>query len=157
MYGTHHVSVAGAAVVLLLAWPSGVSGLAQGGTATAKSLRCTFPLSATGTWKKEGPPDATVKPATLVLLFETIDTDEGTARLRSGSVGSDIVVRLSGGYLHFIQSFRTGPLYTTTVFGKETSGGKLKAVHSRHEYFAVPLPGATSSPEQYYGECEAMK
>ena len=101
--------------------------------------------------------DAAVKPATLVLIFESIDTDEGTARLRSGSAGSDIVVRLSGGYLHFIQSFRSGPLYTTTVFDKETNGGKLKAVHSRHEYFSVPLPGATSSPEQYYGECEVMK
>src|SRR5437867_1984955 len=132
----------GMAVVVLVLWTAGsprVSG-AQGNaggvqakTSVAKSLRCTFPLSATGTWKKDGPPDAAVRPATLVLIFESIDTDEGTARLRSGSVGSEIVVRLSGGYLHFIQSFRTGPLYTTTVFDKETSGGKLKAVHSRHE------------------------
>ena len=53
-----------------------------------------------------------------------------------------------------MQSFRSGPLYTTTVFDKETSGGKFKAVHSRHEYFTIPVPGATSSPEQYYGECE---
>ena len=151
---TRHPIAIAAAVVLWLASPPGTSAAAQGRTAKARSLRCSFPLNATGTWKKEGPADATVKPATLVLIFEAIDTDEGTARLRSGSAGSDIVVRLSGGYLHFIQSFRSGPLYTTTVFDRETSGGKLKAVHSRHEYFAVPLPGATSSPEQYYGECE---
>lgn len=124
--------------------------------AGAKSLRCTFPLNATGTWKKDGSPDAAVQPATLVLVYESINTDEGTARLRSGSVGSDIVARLSGGYLHFIQSFRTGPLYTTTVFDQETTGRKLKAVHSRHELFTVPLPGSTSSPEQYYGECEVV-
>jgi hypothetical protein len=142
--------------VLLLAWPLGARGIGQGRTATAKSLRCTFPLNATGTWKREGPPDATLAPATLVLLYESINTDEGTARLRTGSVGSDVVARLASGYLHFIQSFRTGPLYTTTVFDQETSGGKLKAVHSRHENFTVPLPGATSSPEQYYGECQVM-
>ena len=69
-------------------------------------------------------------------------------------MGSEIIVRSAGGYLNFIQSFRTGPLYTTTVFEKETPDGKLKAVHSRHEYFTVPVPGSTSSPEQYYGECE---
>jgi hypothetical protein len=142
------------AAVVWLAWLGGISVEAQGRTAAAKSMRCTFPVHATSTWKKDGPPEAAVTPATLVLLFEAINTDEGTARLRNGSVGSDIVARLSGGYLHFIQSFRTGPLYTTTVFDQETSGGKLRAVHSRHENFAVPLPGATSSPEQYYGECE---
>jgi hypothetical protein len=69
-------------------------------------------------------------------------------------VGSEVTVRLAEGYLHFMQAFRTGPLYTTTVFDTGEKSGKLKAVHSRHEYFSVPLPGATSSPEQYYGECE---
>jgi hypothetical protein len=29
-------------------------------------------------------------------------------------------------------------------------------VHSRHEYYPTALPGFTSSPEQYYGECEIM-
>src|SRR6185503_13242534 len=104
MYVRNHVSVAIAAVVLVLVWPLGANGAAQGRTAAAKSLRCTFPLNVTGSWKKEGPPDATMKPSTLVLLFESIDTDEGTAKLRNGSVDSDIVARLSGGYLHFMQS-----------------------------------------------------
>ena len=92
-----------------------------------------------------------------MLVFESIDTDEGTARLKSGAVGTEVTARRSGGYLHLIQSFRSGALYTTTVFDKEGPGGatgKLKAVHSRHEYFTVTVPGATSSPEQYYGECE---
>ena len=87
--------------------------------------------------EERGPPDAMVKPAVLVLLFDAINIDEGTARLRNGSVGSELIARLSGGYLHFIQQFRTGPLYMTTVFDKETTGGKLKAVHSRHEYFGA--------------------
>src|SRR5262245_34416407 len=102
MRGKHAVRVVALLVLSTVSTPD-TSG-AQGKTAVAKSLRCTFPLNATGNWKKEGPPEATVKPTALVLVFESIDTDEGTARLRSGSVGSDIVARLSGGYLHFIQS-----------------------------------------------------
>ena len=126
----------------------------QRGATAAKGIRCIFPLNATGTWSKDGAPEAAVKPANLVLLFDSINPDEGTAQLRNGSVGSEIIVRSSEGYLNLIQSFRSGPMYTTTVFDKESSGGKLKAVHSRHEYFTTPLPGVTSSPEQYYGECE---
>jgi hypothetical protein len=138
---------------LLLVFGSSAS--AQGKTATAKSLRCTFQLNATGTWNKQGTAEAVVKPVeTLVLRFESINADDGTAELKNGTVGTEVIVRLAAGYLHFIQQLRTGPLYTTTVFDKETSGGKLKAVHSRHEFFSVPLPGSTSSPEQYYGECE---
>jgi hypothetical protein len=91
-----------------------------------------------------------------VLRFDSIDTDTGTAQLKTGSMGSEVTVRLAEGYLHFMQAFRTGPLYTTTVFEAGASAGKLRAVHSRHEYFSVPLPGATSSPEQYYGECEVL-
>ena len=138
-------------LLVLCLHPRDVAG--QGKLAEAKSLRCTFQVTASGTWAKAGPPQAAVKPATLVLLFESIDTDEGTARLRFGSVGNDVVAKLSGGYLHFMQSFRS-PLYTTTVFDKPTTAGKFKAVHSRHEYFTIPVPGATSNPEQYYGECE---
>src|SRR5262245_54887741 len=128
----------------------------KGKLATAKKMKCTFPLIATGTWAG-AQPKAEVKPAKLVLQFQDINTDEGTARLE-GSIGGtyDIIVRYAGGYLHFIQSFLDGPLYTTTVLEKPTSGGKLKAMHSRHEYTDFALPGFTSSPEQYYGECEIL-
>jgi hypothetical protein len=129
---------------------------AQSRIASVKTLRCSFPKHAVGTWGKDGAPNATVQSTPLVLRFDSIDPDSGTAQLRSGTVGSEVTVRLAEGYLHFMQSFRTGPLYTTTVFDVGDKSGKLKAVHSRHEYFAVPLPGATSSPEQYYGECEII-
>lgn len=69
---------------------------------------------------------------------------------------SELIVRASEGYLNFLQVFRTGPMYTTTVFDAGSKGGKFKAVHSRHEYLDPPLPGATSTPEQYYGECEIV-
>jgi hypothetical protein len=130
---------------------------AQTQLASAKTIRCSFPRVATGAWDKSGTPSPAVGPASLVLRFESIDTDAGVAQLRNGSVGSDITVRFAEGYLHFMQAFRTGPLYTTTLFEAGASGGKFKAVHSRHEYFSVPLPGATSSPEQYYGECEVVR
>ena len=131
--------------------------LTQGKTESAKSYRCIFPLIATGTWNKAGSPDATVKASKLILRFESVNVDEGTADLMSGTVASGITVQSAGGNLHFVQAFRSGPLYVTTIFNKEIAPGKLKAVHSRHEYLNVPLDGATSSPEQYYGECDVVK
>ena len=126
---------------------------AQGRLATVKALRCTFGRNATGSWSKAGTATAVVKPSTLVLRFDAINFDDGTAQLRTGKMANEVVAKIAEGYVHFMQVFRTGPLYTTTVFDKDATG-KLKAVHSRHEYFAVPLAGSTSSPEQYYGECE---
>jgi len=154
-----HGSLMGAAAMLLaLAGMMGSSRvLAQGRLATAKTVQCSMLRQATGTFQKAGGADAAVKAAKLVLRFESIDSDAGTASLRNGAVGADVTVRLTEGYLHFMQAFRTGPLYTTTVFESGASAGKFKAVHSRHEYFTTPLPGATSSPEQYYGECEILQ
>ena len=126
---------------------------AQNKLAAAKAIKCTFPLTAVGTWKS-GKPEAEMKQSKLVLEFSAINTDEGSAQLDGGTGTFDIIVRYASGYLNFVQAFRDGPMYTTTVFMKETTGGKLKAVHSRHELFDFPLPGFTSSPEQYYGECE---
>jgi len=73
-----------AAVLLLLVFSVAAPVAAQGKAATAKGLRCSFSLNATGAWKKDGQPDATSKPAALVLIFESIDTEDGTAKLRSG-------------------------------------------------------------------------
>lgn len=150
------VIVTKATLAVLLACACASIAAAQSRLAAATSIRCSFPRQAVGTWKKDGVPEATVRPAALVLRFDTIDTDAGTAQLKTGGAGSDVTVRLAEGYLHFMQAFRTGPLYTTTVFEAGAARGKFKAVHSRHEYFSVPLPGATSSPEQYYGECEVV-
>jgi hypothetical protein len=144
-----------AAALLLLPLSLVAQGSRQGTLATAKSIKCTFTLNAAGTWGREQP-EAKLKPVNLVLQFESINTDEGTAELKSGFGKYDIIVRYAGGYLHFIQSFFDGPLYTTTVIEKKTPAGKLKAMHSRHEYTDVSLPGFTSSPEQYYGECEVL-
>jgi len=46
-----------------------------------------------------------------------------------------------------------GPLYVTTVIAKETKDGRLMAVHTRHEYTQISMPGFTSRPEMYVGDC----
>src|SRR5262249_1679295 len=117
---------------------------------------CVFSTMVVGTWNN-GTPTVETKPAKLTLGFDQIDTEDGTARVIGTFGPSDIVVKLSDGTLHFMQSFREGPLYTTTIFPHESRPGKLKAVHTRHEYTEVSLPAFTSRPEQYYGECDIVK
>jgi hypothetical protein len=124
--------------------------------AAAKSVTCAFSTMAVGTWNN-GTPAVETKPAKLTLGFDQIDTEDGTARVIGAFGPSDIIVKLSDGTLHFMQSFREGPLYTTTIFPHESRPGKLQAVHTRHEYTEVSLPGFTSRPEQYYGDCEIVK
>jgi hypothetical protein len=120
--------------------------------AAAKTVTCAFTVYATGTWKN-GEAEGALKTVKLSVQFIEINTDEGSARLASGFGIYDIIVRLAPGSLHFIQAFRDGPLYTTTIFDKESRDGRLKAVHTRHEYADIALPGFTSKPEQYYGDC----
>jgi hypothetical protein len=139
--------------VFLALGPADAGNTGQTLLQAATSIRCTFSLMAAGTLGNEQP-GAEVKPADLVLEFEAINADEGTAQLASGFGSYDIIVRYARGYLHFIQSFLDGPLYVTTLLERETAAGGLKAMHSRHAYTDFALPGFTSSPEQYYGECE---
>lgn len=150
---TTHAGVLAVVIVAIGAPAPRAQQRAAEALAGAKKLRCTFPIMATGTWKS-GAPESEVKPASLTIRFEEIDADEGTARIVGDYGPSDIIVRLSPGTLHFVQVFSAGPIYATTVFAKETRGGRLQAVHSRHEYTEVSLPGFTSRPEQYYGDCE---
>jgi hypothetical protein len=123
--------------------------------AKATSLKCVFPTLATGTWKN-GASEAAVRPAKLAIGFTAIDTQDGTAEAAGASGKSNITVRLVGNYLHFMQMDAYGAMYVTTVFDQEAKSGRLIAAHSRHEYTPVSLPGLTSRPEQYYGECEIL-
>ena len=145
-------------VVGMMIWLGAWSGslAAQGGIAKATSLRCSFSTQTKAGWRADGSADISTGKGALTLRFEAIDTDAGTAGLRTGSMTSEVIVRASEGYMNFLQVFRTGPIYTTTVFDAGSRGGRFKAVHSRHEYLDPPLPGATSTPEQYYGECEIV-
>ena len=121
-----------------------------------KSLACTFTLAATGTWT-DGEPKAEVKPAKLSIAYDAINVEDGTARAVEGSGTLDMIAKLSLWNLHLLWIGSEGAVYLTTVFDRETKGGKLRAVHTRHEYTDISLPGYTSRPEQYYGECEIKK
>jgi len=145
-----------AAMLVLIGTPAAVAQSAHDRLAAAKAIDCRFTVESVATWKN-GAPQAEVKPSTLTMKFESINTDEGSARVVGMFGPSDIVVRLSDNTLHLIQSFREGPLYATTVFPRQTNGGRFQAVHTRHEWTDVSLPGYTSRPEQYYGECELKK
>lgn len=118
----------------------------------ARTIRCEFPAMAAGDWK-EGVAQGTTKSATLSLRFEKVDVDGGTAEAVGPFGPSEINVRLTVNSLHFMQSFREGPLYLTTVIGRPAKDGRWPSVHTRHEYTEVSLPGYTSRPEQYYGTC----
>jgi hypothetical protein len=62
--------------------------------AGVKSIDCRFTTQAFATWKN-GVPQIDVKPSSLGLRFESIDTDDGTARVIGMYGPSDIIVRLS--------------------------------------------------------------
>ena len=121
-----------------------------------KSLKCAFSLYATGNWK-DGEAQAELKPVKLALQFDDIDTDEGTARALGMFGPTHMIARLAVWSLHFMEIGSAGTLNITTIFDKESRAGRLKAVHTRHEYTDVSLPGFTSRPEQYYGDCEIVQ
>ncbi|HEU4619251.1 MAG TPA: hypothetical protein VFV10_14520 [Gammaproteobacteria bacterium] len=118
----------------------------------ATRVDCTFTALATGNWDG-AKPKATVSAAKLETAFVDIDVDGGTAE-SAGDLGKTfIVVRYREGYLHFMEMSDSGPLRVTTVLAQESANGRLKAVQTRHEYTAVSLPGYTSRPEMYVGDC----
>lgn len=121
----------------------------------AKTLKCKFSTMATGDWVEGGKTKATVAPAKIEVAFSAIDIDGGTAEADGGYGGEFISVKYSHGYLHFMQISGAGPLYVTTVLVTETAPGRFKAVHTRHEWTPTSIPGFTSRPEMYVGECVA--
>ena len=142
-----------AAFLLAAAAPlSGSRAAAQSGLAGVTAADCTFPVLATGTWT-DGEPSAEATASDLEFRFEAIDTEDATAEAVGRFGVSHIITRLSGQYLHFMQIFQAGPLYTTTILDQEAPDGTYLAVHTRHEYTQISLPGFTSRPEQYYGAC----
>jgi hypothetical protein len=130
--------------------------------ADVRALKCTFTLMAIGTWDKDVA-SAEVTKAKLSMQFDAIDAQDGTANVVDVSAASagapHITVRLLGDNLHFLAMNTSGSVYLTTVFADKESrtGGRFKAVHTRHEFTPVRLTGWTSRPEQYYGQCELSK
>jgi hypothetical protein len=121
----------------------------------AKTLKCKFSTMVTGDWVEGGKTKLTVAPAKIEVAFSSIDIDEGTAEADGGYGNTFISVKYAHGYLHFMQISDAGPLYLTTVLVTETTPGHFKAIHTRHEWTPTSIPGFTSRPEMYVGECVA--
>jgi hypothetical protein len=119
----------------------------------ARALDCQFTTMSTGNWKA-GEAETTTKPAKVTVGFKAISADDGTAESTVSGARSHITVRLSGNYLHLMQMEPFGALHVTTVFATDTKSGRLQAVHTRHEFTPVSVPGMTSRPEMYVGDCE---
>ena len=117
------------------------------------SVTCRFTAMAAGDWPA-GVPAPAIRPASLSVAFDHVNVEEGSARV-AAQVGSiDVITRFANGVLHFMESFREGALYVTSVFPVQAGQTALAAVHSRHEFTRVQVPGYTSRPEQYYGSCD---
>lgn len=157
MIMTTSIRAFGAALVLLAG-----AGLASAQSSTSKlaeatSVKCTFPIITTGTWAKDGTASVKTETSDMTLQYDDIDTQDGTAAVSGLSGKLYIIVRMAGVNLHLLAIDGAGPLYITTVFDKPSKPGRYKAAHSRHEFTDVSLPGFTSRPEQYVGDCEVLK
>jgi hypothetical protein len=124
-----------------------------------KRLTCSFPASASATWEgSELQPQARKLPAAAVLTVFNIDTQDGSAEISGGGfrAADNVLVKLAGSTLHFLDIGLDGTVGLLTVFAKESHDGRLQAVYSRAAYvengFGVPEPPNMS---QYYGDCEA--
>jgi hypothetical protein len=127
--------------------------------ARVKSLKCQFSIYSSGSWKN-GEPQAQIRqPEQLTLEVDEIDTDSGSARVTGTSGPADVVSLLTVSSLHFMERSVTGTLNITTVFVGEPNAKTFRAVHARHDYLPMSLPGFVSEPSvsQHYGSCEATK
>ena len=127
--------------------------------AQVKSLKCRFSIYSSGSWKG-GEPQAQIRqPEQLTLDVDEIDTDSGSARVTGTSGPADVVSLLTVSSLHFMERSVTGTLNITTVFVGEPNTRTFRAVHARHDYLPMSLPGFVSEPSvsQHYGTCEVIK
>jgi hypothetical protein len=153
----------GSAVLMSLALGAGFGAVGNDATAQtsalARTLRaatrvdCRFTALATGDWDGAAAKAAVTEVDHSAAFFD-IDVDGGTAEAEGAYGATFIVVRYANGYLHFMQMSDGGPLYLTTVLAQPSADGRFKAMQTRHEYSRTMLPGFTSRPEMYVGDCE---
>jgi hypothetical protein len=127
---------------------------------SVKSLTCRFTAAAAGSWEG-GESHARLKETgtPVSLVIRDIDVQDGTAEIGGGFRGGDnVIVKLVGANLHFLDMALNGGLGVVTVFAKETHDGRLQAVYSRAAYVENGS-GGPSVPEtgQYYGDCEVER
>ena len=123
--------------------------------AGVKRLSCRFSVSSTGNWKS-GEAKGEIKAETLEVELDSIDPDEGTARL-PGADPTFMTALLAANSLHFMERSLQGNLTVITVFSEPDARGRYRAVRSRHNYLKMAIPGFVAEPtvSQQYGECTA--
>jgi hypothetical protein len=115
---------------------------------------------ASASWSKAQEPQAQVRqPETLSLDIDEIDTDSGSGRVTGTAGPVDVTALLTISSLHFMERSVTGTLNITTVFAGDPDAKTFRAVHARHDYLPMSLPGYQSEPSvsQHYGVCESTK
>jgi hypothetical protein len=128
--------------------------------AQVKSLKCRFSIYTSGSWTKSLEPQAQVRqPETLLLDIDEIDTDSGSGRVTGTSGPAEVTALLTLSSLHFMERSVTGTLNITTVFAGPADAKTFRAVHARHDYLPMSLPGYQSEPSvsQHYGACDATR
>ncbi len=129
--------------------------------AQVKALKCRFTVYSSGAWAKTTQePSAQVRqPETLSLDIDEIDTDSGSGRVTGTAGPAEVTALLTISSLHFMERSVTGTLNITTVFAGAEGATSFRAVHTRHDYLPLSLPGYVSDPSvsQHYGICESVK
>ena len=125
-----------------------------------KHLKCRFSVYASGSWTKAQEPQGQIRqPETLQLDIDEIDADSGSGRVTGTAGPAEVTALLTISSLHFMERSVTGTLNITTVFAGDPDAKTFRAVHTRHDYLPMSLPGYQSEPSvsQHYGVCEATK
>ncbi len=145
------------ALLVLCTQASGAQSPDKNPLGKIKHLRCSFTVTASGTWKG-APPQAQVKAEDLSVTFSAIDPDGGTAEVEAAGGQIDVVALLTGSSLHLLERSFQGNLTVSSVFAPADAKGKFRAVRSRHDYLMMNIPGFVVEPtvQQRYGECEAV-
>ena len=146
-----------AVLALLSAQTTAAQSTDKNPLALIKSLKCTFPVYAVGSWKNGEPAAQIRQAAQFSLTIDEIDTDSGSGRVTGTAGPVEVTALLTVSSLHFMERSVTGTLNITTVFVSEGGAKKFRAVHSRHDYLPMSIPGFQSEPtvSQNYGMCEA--
>lgn len=117
-----------------------------------RMLKCTFPVSVTGSWKDWTPKAELQQGPPLTLVIDEIDIDGGTARIGT----THTTALLTQNSVHFMERTMAGSLTMITVLSQKSPKGTLRAIRSRHDYLQMAIPGFVAEPNvsQHYGECE---
>ena len=123
--------------------------------ADIRMLKCSFPVSASGSWKDWTPKGEIKSGPDVTLVIDEIDIDGGTARIGT----THTTALLTQNSVHFMERTMAGSLTMTTVLAQKSPKGTLRAVRSRHDYLQMAIPGYVAEPNvsQHYGECEPVE